>query len=79
MFGINDGVYRDIDDFSSNGKELIKRANHQTKGMVSTLSTINDTEVKINNQLKRFRRKLNEGLEAVNYMSKCYNRIDMNS
>lgn len=78
VFGVNDEVYRDIDDLSSNQKELIKAANHQTKVMVSTVSTMNDTEVKINNQLERFRRKLNEGLTAVNGMSKWYNRIDTN-
>lgn len=78
IFGVNDEVYRDLDELSFNQKELIKAAQHQTKVMVSTLFSINETETRINNQLQRFTTKLNKGIEMINKMNAWYRRIDTN-
>lgn len=43
IFGVNDQVYRDINTLQDNQRLLIEAANHQTKIMVSTISTVNQT------------------------------------
>lgn len=78
VFGVNDDVYRELDDLQLNQKELIQASNHQAKFMISALSTFNDTEIRINNQLERFRVKLNRGMAIINEMEKWYKAIDTN-
>ncbi|CAH1101873.1 unnamed protein product [Psylliodes chrysocephalus] len=79
VFGVNDEVYQDIKALQQNQEELIKTTNHQSKIMISTLSKINDTEVRIQNQLERFRSKLNQGLDAIHDMQSWYNKVDVNT
>ena len=78
LFGVNDEVYRNIEELDHNQRELIRASNHQTKFMLQALATFNDTETRIDNNLMRFRQKLNEGLEAINEMHRWYNTIDEN-
>mgnify|MGYP005983840325 FL=1 len=62
VFGVNDEVYHDIEALDKNQHELIRTSTHQTKIMLQALATFNDTENRIQNRLKRFQEKLNEGI-----------------
>ncbi|CAH1104288.1 unnamed protein product [Psylliodes chrysocephalus] len=46
--------------------------------MISTLYHINETEVRIQNQLERFREKVNQGLDFINEMRQWFKTTDMN-
>lgn len=78
IFGVNDEVYKDIETLDKNQHDLIKASNHQTKIMLSTLSTFNETEERINKQLLHFNKKLNDGIQAINEMQKWYKVVDDN-
>lgn len=78
VFGVNDEVYQDINSLEKNQQELIRASNHQTKFMLTALSTFNDTETRINNQLERFRTKINEGIRAANRLQRFQQDIDVN-
>lgn len=79
VFGVNDEAYRDIDSLQENQDELIRASKHQTKLMISAMSTVNDTEIKIENQLRKFQEKLNKGLSAINDMQTWYKSADINA
>ncbi|XP_031346826.1 uncharacterized protein LOC116173472 [Photinus pyralis] len=78
VFGVNDEVYKDIASLNKNQQEIIRNADRQTKIMLSALSAFNETETKIEKQLQRFHRKLNEGIQMINQMSKWYRTVDEN-
>lgn len=78
LFGVNDEVYMDIDKLDQNQRELIKTSTHQTKFMLHALTSFNDTEIRINNHLKRFQDKLNQGIEIIKDMQYWYTRTDEN-
>lgn len=78
LFGVNDEVYKDINTLDTQQQELIKASSHQTKFMLSALSEFNDTEVRIENKLNNFNKKLNQGIEAINQMHSWYRVADTN-
>lgn len=78
LFGVNDEVYMDIEKLDQNQRELIKTSTHQTKFMLHALSTFNETEIRINNHLKRFQESINQGIEAIKDMQHWYSQIDQN-
>lgn len=46
--------------------------------MILALSTFNDTKIRIENQLERFRIKLDQGFESLGKIQKWCKRVDMN-
>ncbi|CAH0555145.1 unnamed protein product [Brassicogethes aeneus] len=78
VFGVNDEVYEDIDSIQKNQDELLKAEHHQTKFMLSALTSFNETEARIQNKLELFRRKLNQALSAMNDMKGWFKTIDTN-
>jgi len=78
VFGVNEEVYRDIDNLRDNQQQLIDTTNHQAKIMVSTLASINRTEQKINKKLEKFREKVNKGIELINGMHSIFKTVDEN-
>lgn len=78
VFGVNDEVYEDIQSLSKNQQNLIRAANHQTKFMLNSLSSFNDTENRIYKHMESFRLKLNEGLKTIDEMQHWYVTTDEN-
>ena len=78
VFGVNDEVYRDIDTLNNNQQKLIDAANHQTKIMISTITTVNQTEEQIKKKLDKFQAKLNEAISFMNQNNVWYKKIDNN-
>ncbi|XP_047996213.1 uncharacterized protein LOC125234071 [Leguminivora glycinivorella] len=78
IFGVNDEVYKDIDTLQGNQNKLIEAANHQTKFMISTIATVNQTEERIVKKLETFQTKLNQAIQYMNNVNKWYKRIDIN-
>lgn len=76
IFGVNDEVYQEIDKINQNQQKLIRSTGHQTKFMLTSLTSLNETEQRIKKRLELFQNKINEGLEAVNQMSKWYSTVD---
>ncbi|EFA12583.2 hypothetical protein TcasGA2_TC001822 [Tribolium castaneum] len=79
VFGVNDEVYQDIENLENNQQDLRRSASHQTKFMISSLASFNETEQRINKRLEQFRIKLNEGLAAVNDMKRWWSAADHNT
>ena len=78
IFGVNDEVYQDIEALDKNQHELITASKQQTKFMLSTVSKLNDTEKRMNDQLQRFNKKMKEGINIINDMHKWFNILDHN-
>lgn len=78
IFGVNDEVYQDIDSLQENQKELVKLANHQTKLTISTITTLNETEQRINQKLNNLTESFNHGVEILSRMQSWYAKIDEN-
>jgi len=78
VFGVNDEVYQDIDALEINQKELAKISDHQTKFMLSAISTFNSTEQRIEERLNKLTTSFNNGIRALNDMQNWYQKIDHN-
>ena len=65
IFGVNDEVYRDIDVLTDNQKKLIQDGNKQSNIMLKTLQNFNETEGKIEEQMKHFHEQVDKAIKDV--------------
>jgi len=78
VFGVNDVVYHDIDALQYNQDKLIDSTRHQSKLLVSAMTTMEKTEGKINQRLHQLESKLNHGLQVMSDMHSWFRAVDLN-
>ncbi|XP_050497562.1 uncharacterized protein LOC126878736 [Diabrotica virgifera virgifera] len=65
VFGVNDEAYSNIEALDKNQRELIKGLQYQAKIMLETITSINHTEMRVNDQLNKFHKALTTGLQEI--------------
>lgn len=73
IFGVNDEVYKSLDNLEDAQAETLKKTTHQSTLL---LSTMKDLSSNTNHQITELRNKINEGFAVINEMQAWYMIID---
>jgi flagellar biosynthesis chaperone FliJ len=73
VFGVNDEVYRSIDELGDAQDELREKATHQSNLLISTVQEVN---ANTNKQIKELSDKVNQGINQINNMQAWHSIMD---
>jgi Pao retrotransposon peptidase/Protein of unknown function (DUF1759)/Family of unknown function (DUF5641)/Putative peptidase (DUF1758)/Integrase zinc binding domain len=73
IFGVNDEVYKSLDDLEDAQNDILKKSAHQSNLLLSTVKDINSNT---NKQISELSNKINHGFAIINDMQPWYAAID---